>query len=486
MAEPLIHTKTSIEFRDPYLKGSKTSETDGIEVTYPIADAISIREAAIQVRRFAADFFSSHSRDEILEKMDKLDGYFCDLKSPEIAEWVDLTARTSGFSRHDIVKFGLGIFPLLVNYDRELRGTYIALALRSRGMIETVHGYLKRFGMMNPFRRWQEPRLIGHFISGNVVGYTSILSRIGLPVKRPGAAQILKLPSSSAFFPLIYLEKLQKMEPDLRKTIACGYWTGGDDSIERTIIEESDAINVLGSDAVIDDLDRRIRKYNPKIKKLFHGHKIGIAYISSEFCESAAKLEQTLAGLVCDISAFDGGACYNVKNIYVQGDAREFAGRLLEKMDEFAQKNSPVSPNAKRIGNDLRHIYLGSNKVLTSDTKNAFVRIKQKAEFWLPDLLYRYVQVMPVNNETEVSQIIGNHRQYLQTAVVAIPDDKILPVLELFGKSGVSNIHHPGSAPLMHAYEEPHDREFDIIKVRYNYSARFSSTNFKRNSDWLR
>lgn len=477
--------KTNIEFRDPYFSGSKTTDSEGIQVTYPIAESGSIRESASQVKRFAADYFSNHTSDEIFGKIDKLDEYFCDLKNPEIVELIDLTARTSGFSHHDIVKYGLGIFPLLVNYDRDFRSVYITKALKSRQIIETHHGFLKRFGMMNPLRKWKEPRLISHFISGNVVGYTSILSRIGLPVKKQGAAQILKLPSSSAFSPMIYLEKLQQLEPDLRKTIACGYWPGGDDSIERVIIEESDAINVLSSEAVINDLSRRISQYNPKIKKLFHGHKVGIAYISREFCENAAELEKTLDGLVCDISAFDGGACYNVKNIYVQGDAGKFAGKLFEKLEEFAMQHSPVSSNAKPAGNDLYHIYLGSNDVLTSDRKNAFVRIKQSASFWLPDILYRYVQVMPVQNETEVAQIIGKYPQYLQTVIVAIPDEKLLPVLELFGKAGVSNIHHPGSAPLMHAYEEPHDGEFDFIKARYNYTARFTSTNFKKNSDWL-
>jgi hypothetical protein len=478
--------KTNIIFRDPYFSGSTTSETDGIRVTYPIAEKDSIRESADQVRRFSSDYFSNHSQQEILEKMDKLDEFFCDLKNPEIIELVDLTARTSGFSKYDIVKYGLGIFPLLVNYSRDLRGTYIARAMKTRHVIETFHGYLKRFGTINPFIRWKEPRLISHFISGNVVGYTSILSRIGLPVKTQGAAQILKLPSSSAFSPMIYLKKLQKMEPDLRKTIACGYWAGGDDSIERVIIEESDAINVLSSDAVIMDLNRRISLYHPGIAKLFHGHKVGIAYISREFCESSAKLEQVMAGLVCDISAFDGGACYNVKNIYVQGDAVKFAEKLIERLDEFAVKDSPVSSQAKPVGNDLHHIYLGSAGVLTADTRNAFVRVRQKAEFWLPDMLYRYVQVMPVSGETEVADIIGRYAKYLQTAIIAVPDEKILSVLEQFGKSGVSNIHYPGTAPLIHAYEEPHDGEFDMIKARFNYSARFAATNFRKNSDWCR
>ena len=37
----------------------------------------------------------------------------------------------------------------------------------------------------------------------------------------------------------------------------------------------------------------------------------------------------------------------------------------------------------------------------------------------------------------------------------------------------------------MNVYEEPHDGEFDAIRVRYNYSARFAASNFKTNKDWI-
>ena len=92
---------------------------------------------------------------------------------------------------------------------------------------------------------------------------------------------------------------------------------------------------------------------------------------------------------------------------------------------------------------------------------------------------------MPVKNEKEVAGLLGENSRYLQTAVVAVSDDKVQEILNLFGRKGVSNIHYPGSAPLIHVYEEPHDGEFDSVKARYNYSARFCATNFKRNSDWL-
>ena len=440
---------------------------------------------ADEVRRNSENFFSSHSSDEILDKLDLVDSYFCDLKNPEIEKLVDYIHKTSGFSKHDIENYGLGIFPLMVNYDRDIRDKFVNAAFKTAKVIETIHGYLKRFGIQNPFRKWNEPKLLSHFISGNVVGYTSILSRIGFPIRENGAAQVLKLPSSSAFFPMVYLNKLNDIYPDLRKTIACGYWNGGDHEIEKVIIKESDAINILSSDQVIDDLLRRIKQYNPKITTLLHGHKIGIAYISSEFLEDKSLLDQVLNGLVRDISAFDGGACYNTKNIYIQGDVKKFSEELFTRLNHFAQTESPVSSHARSIGSDLFKIYLGSAEVLMSEEKNVLVRMKQKAEFWKPDALYRYVQVMPVRNEKEVYDVIKRNRRYLQTAVIAIPDERILPILDLFGKAGVSNIHYPGSAPLIYVYEEPHDCEFDFLKVRYNYSVKFAATNFKKNSDWL-
>jgi hypothetical protein len=92
---------------------------------------------------------------------------------------------------------------------------------------------------------------------------------------------------------------------------------------------------------------------------------------------------------------------------------------------------------------------------------------------------------MRVNDEKEVYNLICKHMHYLQTAIIAVPDEKIVPVFLLFGKAGISNVHYPGSAPLINVYEEPHDGEFDSIRVRYNYSARFAATNFKKNREWI-
>ncbi len=84
-----------------------------------------------------------------------------------------------------------------------------------------------------------------------------------------------------------------------------------------------------------------------------------------------------------------------------------------------------------------------------------------------------------------MAALLAKARRFLQTVVVAVPDADILPALALFGQAGASNIHYPGSAPLLNVYEEPHDGDFDFVKIRYPYRVRFAATNFKTNADWL-
>ncbi len=68
---------------------------------------------------------------------------------------------------------------------------------------------------------------------------------------------------------------------------------------------------------------------------------MGVAYISREFATSPELRGKVLEGLASDISAFDGAACYSVKNVYVQGDHRAFAAGLAEALDRHAKLASP-------------------------------------------------------------------------------------------------------------------------------------------------
>jgi len=484
-----------IVFKDPYVKAEKAETAAGLEIRFPLFEAGALPGILRDIRSRSREAFARLTPSEIQDRMTRLDAFFADLQSPEVRAIVDLVNRIDGFSRYDIERFGLGIFAPLVQYDRARAGRFIQEAFRTRRPVETALGYLQRFGRNSPFVRTREPGLLSHFASGNVAGYTAILTRIGLPLgggggavggrAGEGAAQVIKLPSTSAVFPMLYLAKMAEIAPLVRETMACGYWKGGDRTIEDLLLADSDAVNVLGSEATVRDIERRARRLGHRPVVLGHGHKVGSAFIARRFADSPELRDRAIEGLVRDISAFDGAACYSVKNIFVQGDHRAFAEHLNEALDRFAAATSPVNPALQPLGRGLGRVFAGSANVLSSRSGSAFVRVSDTPAFWLPDETYRYAQVMPAGDMRAVSRVLAAARPLLQTVVAAVPDQDILPALQLFGQAGASNIHYPGSAPLLNVYEEPHDGDFDFVKVRYPYRVRFAATNFKRNADWL-
>ncbi len=481
-----------IAFEDPYVKAVKTETVEGVELRFPLFESEALPDVLRAVRSRSREVFAELSPSEIQSGLARLDASFADPDSPDVQAIVDLIHRIDGFSKHDIERFGFGIFRPLVDYDRALIGTFVKRAFETRRPVETAFGHLQRFGANSPFVRKREPGLVSHFASGNVVGYSAILTRIGLPLADGegeggrGAAQVIKLPSTSAVFPMLYLSKMAEFAPLVRQTMACGYWKGGDRTLEDVLLSESDAVNVLGSESTVRDIESRAKRLGRRPVILGHGHKVGAAYISREFSGSPDLRDKVVEGLVRDISAFDGAACYSTKNVFVQGDHVAFAERLAGALGHFASVTSPVSPAMKPIGRNLGRVFEGAAAVLTSDDDAAFVRMGNKPVFWLPDEAYRYVQVMPAENARAVAGVLAEARHFLQTVIVAIPDGEILETLELFGKAGASNVHYPGSAALLNVFEEPHDGDFDFVKIRFPYRVRFAATNFKRNADWLR
>ncbi len=451
----------------------------------PQWDASDVRDVLRQVRERALKVFAELSTADVLVAMDRVDAAFADPTRPGMASLVDLIHRVEGFSRHDIEHYGLGIFRRLLDSAGPRSGVFIRRALATRRPVETASGHLLRLGFSSPFTRQRPAGLVSHITSGNVAGYSALLCRIGLPIIGPGAAQVVKLPSEGALFPMLYLSKMGEVAPLVRQTIAAGWWRGGDASVEGPVLAASEAVNVLGSDSAVRDIRSRAGAERRRPKILAHGHKVGAAYVARAFVESPELRERTIEGLVGDISAFDGAGCFSVKNLYVQGDYRAFASALSEALGRFASTESPVNPALAPVGRSLGRTFAGCPNVLKAGDDSGFVRMEESPVFWIPEETYRYVRIMPVSGPTEVSDILVRARRFLQTLIIAVPDEDILKALELFGRAGVSNIHYPGSAPLLNVYEEPHDGDFDFVKIHFPYTVRFAAVNFKRNADWL-
>ncbi len=482
-----VPTPSEIVLNDPYVTAATSEYAASVELRFPVFDAAALGTLIPGLRRRAAEIFSLMPIEELQASIDRLDRHFAALSGPEIETAIRLIQKVDGFSRHDIEHFILGSFARLAADDRALAGKLVEAAFRTRLPVETSRGYVKRFGTNFPLRgRRREPGLVGLFISGNIVEHAASLARTGLPARSggKGAAQIVILPSTCRAFSLLYLAKMAEVAPLVRETMACAGAKWGDRELEDIVLANSDAAVVVGSAAMIGDVSRRAERLRRRMPILAHGPKVGAAYVAHDFVESPGLRRRAIEGLVRDISAFDGAASFSTKNIYVQGRHAGFAEELAEGLATFARNVSPVNWRVKQVGQALKRSLRGAPSVIDAPDGSAFVRVRGRAEFWMPEEAYRYVQVMPVENAEAAAGVMRERRPFLQTVVAAVPDDEILEALVLFGDAGASNIHHPGSAPLLNA-EEPRDGDFDGIKLRLPYRARFASANFKRNADWL-
>ncbi|MCK7483392.1 MAG: hypothetical protein M0C28_44905 [Candidatus Moduliflexus flocculans] len=112
------------------------------------------------------------------------------------------------------------------------------------------------------FRLGQRRRLLGHPDPDRPAARDRRGRRGGTGAgERPRSSSC---PSTSAVFPMLYLSKMGEVAPLVRATIACGYWKGGDAAIEDPLLAASDAVNVLGSEATVRDVEARARAPGPQ------------------------------------------------------------------------------------------------------------------------------------------------------------------------------------------------------------------------------
>ena len=107
-----------IEFHDPYVSASKTETTAGLTLRFPLIEADGLAVLLPALRSRSREVFAALAPAEIQDAMTRIDSFFADPSRPEVRSVVDLIQRVDGFSRHDIERFGLGIFRPLATYGR--------------------------------------------------------------------------------------------------------------------------------------------------------------------------------------------------------------------------------------------------------------------------------------------------------------------------------------------------------------------------------
>ena len=268
------------------------------------------------------------------------------------------------------------------------------------------------------------PRLIAHFLAGNVPppGIVSICH--GLLLK---SANLVKVSSRDPVFPALFLDSLRDVDCELADCVAVLDWTREDLALTQVALAQANAVIAYGDDQTISTL----RQLAPEIATfLGYGHKISFGVIAKEAMtgENLPKLAEAAA---FDASVYDQQGCLSPHVFYVEEHGeigpREFAASLAEAMAAYQQRvpRGTLSTDEAAAFSQLRSAFefraASDSRVLVwaSPNANDWCVVYDDDPTFAPSCLNRLVFVKPTEGLKRVLDNVQRLAGRISTVGVA-------------------------------------------------------------------
>lgn len=344
--------------------------------------------------------------------------------------------------------------------------------------IKGSNTYLRSYGglrdkmkIKNVLRGPKEHNLVTYITPSNVPGF---IEALGIFLGNIAKASVLvKTPTAQPLFAPLFAESIREVSPELGDTLCVVPWSGGDRSIEDMIFEQSDVVSVVSSTETALSVKQRVDQFNKRknggrIQGCYHGGKFGMELVAREFAT------EEVAGLAAiDAVGYEGYMCASPAfGFFVERGGElspeEFAAKVAEKLRELSliipQQALFRSLRERKVAETIPNLQLGQDKVFTTPNHDYAV-VYQNQPSLNPVGQNRFVRVMPVDDLAEVVQMTKPWRGYLQTAGVAIPNNRLFEggLAEAMGKAGFSSLRVVGTVALPRL-GEAWDRNFPFLE----------------------
>jgi len=308
-------------------------------------------------------------------------------------------------------------------------------------------GYSRAFG----------PELIVSIFSENIPALPHLLFMRSALVK---SACLGKAARGEPTFAPLYLKTIEEIDPGMAECMAVLYWQGGEEEIEASLFEQSDAVVLFGGVETCRSLMEKIPR---RIKTLVHGHRLGFGVIGRQKMNRKG-LERLAEAVALDCSMFDQQACLAPHVYYLEegGEVspKEFCQVVAMAMETLNQRmpRGRISPNEASAIHQLRAAYefreLNGEDVLAlaSSPKTDWTVVYEKDPgIFSPSPLNRFIRIFGVEDIFQVPPALKPIGPFLQNAAVAIGDEREREFIRILGELGVARITSPGkmSVPSM-------------------------------------
>jgi hypothetical protein len=300
-------------------------------------------------------------------------------------------------------------------------------SLTADALREVLTRELGEPGVLDGFRprgatqvRASGPRLIAHFLAGNVPvpGIQSIC--FGLLLK---SANIVKLASRDPVLPALFVESLRAVDAELGASVAALEWDRQDAALTQAAVAGAEAVIAFGDDRAMTAL----RQATPaKAAFLGYGNKISLALILKE-AMTEANLPALAEAAAFDVSVFDQQGCLSPHVIYVEERGalgpRTFAAALAQAMAAYQLRvpRGTISAEEAAAISQTRQAYefrAASDRrvaVWASPQPNDWTVIYDDDPAFAPSCLNRVVYVKPTDAPARVLTAVARYAENIST-----------------------------------------------------------------------
>jgi hypothetical protein len=387
----------------------------------------------------------------------------------DIAQILDLAAQRWLDTSYELRRQAIHQIALITGFSAEMVGHSIDLEQKSSRYPHLIQALSDELGdplYLDGFRanhnlcgfsRAQGPGVIGAIFSSNIPALPHLEVMRSLLVK---SACLGRVSRNEPIFLSLYAQTLYDLDPDLASCIAVIYWDHDDRPSEQAFLDGIDHLVAYGGAAQID----RLRASKPRsLEATWHGHKIGLSYITREALTKDA-VEGLAKKVSYDFSIFDGHACLCPQVCLVEkgGDIppMEFAEHCARQMRAWANELPPRRLEISEASGlyHLRELYLMRESmgeavsVIDAPADLSYMVILEEGA--LEDGAQfeaspggRFLKVVPVTDFAQAELYLKPARGYLQNVALAVPRNDVPDLRDLgsrFAALGAARIVPPG------------------------------------------
>ena len=187
------------------------------------------------------------------------------------------------------------------------------------------------------------------------------------------------------------------------------------------------------------------------MKFLGYGHRLSFGYVAQEMLEGFLASE-TVRNAALDVAAWDQRGCLSPHVFYVEkGGAiapAVFARCLAEELEKL-QKTQPradLTPEESAVVATRRSLYElraasdEGTRLWSSEDSTDWTVVFEADPQWQTSCANRFVYVKEVQNVEETRRHLEPIREFLSTAGIAAPDERVEELATAFARFGVTRV----------------------------------------------